>query len=146
MEAESPYEAVTESPESTSVCEYDAAIDVLEQALFSEQFQGFQQRYFDTHCDCFSDCEENKLCYMEIFQDYVNQVEEFIDEKLRQSIKAFDMNRFAMWLENHRQEVQGDLPEIVDCLTDFVCFKTAMLENKKSRHRECNLNVSSGRK
>lgn len=47
----------------------------------------------------FDESEENKIIYTEIFNEYTNSIEMYIESKLKQQIDNFDMNRFANELQ-----------------------------------------------
>lgn len=47
----------------------------------------------------FEDSEENKLEYMDIFREYQQEIEEYIEMYLRKCIENFDMNLFIQELE-----------------------------------------------
>lgn len=49
----------------------------------------------DKYCDVFEDTDENKLIYMEIFQEYTQIIEDYIEKKLNERMGSFDMDKFA---------------------------------------------------
>ena len=39
--------------------------------MLGEEFEVMQRNFLSEHCNVFVDCEENQLCYTDIFNDYV---------------------------------------------------------------------------
>lgn len=63
---------------------------------FSQEIlTSFMEKYWKE----FDESEENKIIYTEIFNEYTNSIENYIEEKLKQQIDNFDMNRFANELQ-----------------------------------------------
>lgn len=86
--------------------------------------------------------EENKLIYMEIFENYRILVESFIMQKVDElhqketniHDQIHDLERI---LANTRHpcplQEQGEVVELILSLTDFLVFKELMLDHKTSR-------------
>lgn len=65
----------------------------------TEEFQDEQNQFLDKYWKEFDDEEENKLVYMEIFQEYQLKIENFIENYLRRTINGFYMTKFISDLE-----------------------------------------------
>lgn len=53
-----------------------------------------QTKFFDKHCMLFTNEEENKIFYMDIFNEYTKLIEEFILTNLNQRQPNIDINSF----------------------------------------------------
>lgn len=53
-----------------------------------------QFNFFEKNCMLFSNEDENKMCYMEIFNEYTKLIEEFIVGNLSIMSHTIDMNSF----------------------------------------------------
>eukprot|EP00826_Nyctotherus_ovalis_P060746 TRINITY_DN8556_c0_g1_i3.p2 TRINITY_DN8556_c0_g1~~TRINITY_DN8556_c0_g1_i3.p2 ORF type:complete len:135 (+),score=50.85 TRINITY_DN8556_c0_g1_i3:138-542(+) len=89
-----------------------------------------QQKFFDSHCGEFEDTEENKLAYTEIFREYKESIERFIEEKLEEVVKGFKMGEFLKLLEKRVGQVDDHLADTLLSFTDFMIFKQLILEHK----------------
>ncbi|CAI9574463.1 unnamed protein product [Staurois parvus] len=74
--------------------------------------------------------KENKLTYTPIFNEYICLVEKFIEEQLLKRIPTFNMSAFISTLQSHRQEMAGDIFDILLTFTDFLAFKEMFLDYK----------------
>lgn len=53
-----------------------------------------QNEFLDKHFELFTEDEENKICYMEIFNEYTAIIEKFIMDHLKTSVCDDEMNQF----------------------------------------------------
>lgn len=53
-----------------------------------------QTNFLDKNCMQFTNEEENKICYMDVFNEYTKLIEEFILENLNKKAPNIDMNTF----------------------------------------------------
>ncbi|KAI8899334.1 ADP-ribosylation factor-like 2-binding protein, partial [Globomyces pollinis-pini] len=110
---------------------FDRIIGELEDILMDEDFLDYQRDYFGKHCSLFANDEENKLEYMNIFEEYTNHVEAYIANKLKSRIEDFSMMEFMQILsERNPEELEGDVFELLESLGDFAVFKDIMLSYK----------------
>ena len=77
----------------------------------------------DENCHHFDPGEENKLIYTTGFEEYTNAIERLIEGELERRIAGFSMEAFLDELAGRREELDGDVFEMLFTLTDFVAFK-----------------------
>lgn len=118
-----------DSDEST----IDEALAALEDIVFSTEFSELQDEFLERHCHKFEDNEENHLFYTEIFNEYGKLLDEYLSGRIKEKLPSFNLATFASWLLTHEDEIAGDIVELVHSTTDFLHFKSLMLEYKK-RH------------
>lgn len=74
---------------------FDQVIGHIEDVVLSEQFQALHEHFLEKYWSHFEDTEENKLEYMDIFEEYTNTFETFFIEELNERMDNFDMEKFA---------------------------------------------------
>ncbi|CAL8070461.1 unnamed protein product [Calicophoron daubneyi] len=129
-----PYEGeelLAGSHEPVSV--FDEVIGYLEDIMMSDEFQETQEKFIDENCYAFEDSDENKLCYTEIHQKYVDVVERLIERQLSERMPEFSMAAFMQNLTAHRDELDGEVFDMLYTFTDFLAFKEMMLDHKKAK-------------
>lgn len=85
--------------------QFDEIIGCIEDIVIEQQFQDLQESFLEKHYHHFEiGTEENKLIYMEIFQDYTKAVEEFIEKELEQRIENFNMKDFIKGKQKFKQK------------------------------------------
>ena len=77
----------------------------------------------EEHCHHFEPGEENKLIYTTVFEEYTEAIERLIEGELERRITGFDMGAFLEELAGRREELDGDVFEMLFTLTDFAAFK-----------------------
>lgn len=89
-----------------------------------------------TYYHKFDECEENKIEYTEIFNQYTTAIEGYIVENLEKRMSNFDMERFSEELSRRKTQLDGEIFELLFSLTDFLAFKELILDYKlyKERH------------
>ncbi|KAF6215631.1 hypothetical protein GE061_010387 [Apolygus lucorum] len=112
---------------------FDVIVGQLEDILIDKHFQKLQRDFLDKYCLEFDDTEENKLSYMEIFEEYVRTIERSIEERLKMSIPNFNMERFQMELVDNKDSLDGEVFEMLYTLSDFMAFKSLMLDYKAEK-------------
>uniref|UniRef100_A0A8D0KSF1 ADP-ribosylation factor-like protein 2-binding protein n=1 Tax=Strix occidentalis caurina TaxID=311401 RepID=A0A8D0KSF1_STROC len=117
---------------SPSDAEFDAVVGYLEDIIMNDDFQLIQRTFMEKHYQEFDDSEENKLVYTSIFNEYISLVEKYIEEKLRDRIPGFNMTAFTMSLQ-HKDEMTGDIFDMLLTFTDFLAFKEMFLDYKAVR-------------
>ncbi|XP_071613356.1 ADP-ribosylation factor-like protein 2-binding protein isoform X2 [Heliangelus exortis] len=96
-------------------------------------FQLIQRTFMEKHYQEFEDSEENKLIYTSIFNEYISLVEKYIEDKLLARIPGFNMTAFTMSLQQHKDEMTGDLFDILLTFTDFLAFKRMFLDYRAEK-------------
>ena len=89
----------------------------------SLEFQDSQSEFFTKHQDTFTDDEENKLEYQEIYESYLRIVDEA------------DITEFYTGFKEKFKSYEGIHKVTVDTLfgfVDFLKFKESVLETKKA--------------
>ncbi|KAM9302441.1 ADP-ribosylation factor-like protein 2-binding protein [Gastrophryne carolinensis] len=136
-------ESFTLSVSSPKDAEFDCVVGHLEDIIMEDEFQILQRNFLEKYYKEFEDTEENKLTYTPIFNEYICLVEKFIEEQLIQRIPAFSMSTFISSLQSHRQEMAGDIFDILLTFTDFLAFKEMFLDYKAEKEGR-GLDLSSG--
>ncbi|XP_054567177.1 ADP-ribosylation factor-like protein 2-binding protein isoform X2 [Eptesicus fuscus] len=131
------------SSSSTSDAEFDAVVGYLEDIIMDDEFQLLQRNFMDKYYQEFEDTEENKLIYTPIFNEYISLVEKYIEEQLLERIPGFNMAAFTTTLQHHRDEVAGDIFDMLLTFTDFLAFKEMFLDYRAEKEGR-GLDLSSG--
>ncbi|XP_012265492.1 ADP-ribosylation factor-like protein 2-binding protein isoform X2 [Athalia rosae] len=109
---------------------FDRIIGHIEDLLMESEFQEIQQKFLDNYWHIFSPEEENKLIYTEIFNQYNQEVENYIVKQLKKSVPNFSIATFLDQLNERRPELDGEVFEVLATLTDFLAFKEMLLDYK----------------
>ncbi|XP_065423018.1 ADP-ribosylation factor-like protein 2-binding protein isoform X1 [Chrysemys picta bellii] len=128
---------------SPSDAEFDAVVGYLEDIIMDDDFQLIQRSFMDKHYREFEDTEENKLIYTSIFNEYICLVEKYIEEKLLDRIPGFNMAAFTVSLQQHKDEMAGDIFDMLLTFTDFLAFKEMFLDYRAEKEGR-GLDLSSG--
>ncbi|KAJ8961180.1 hypothetical protein NQ318_008861 [Aromia moschata] len=105
-------------------------IGCIEGIIIDEEFINLRNKFMDKYWREFDTDEENKLVYMDIFKNYITTVEAFIEERLSKCIRGFDMDVFEFELEKRKNELDGEIFEILTTFSDFRAFKSMFLDYK----------------
>ncbi|KAH0500413.1 ADP-ribosylation factor-like protein 2-binding protein [Microtus ochrogaster] len=127
---------------SASDAEFDAVVGCFEDIIMEDEFQLLQRNFMDKYCQEFEDTEENKLTYTPIFNEYISLVEKYIEEQLLERISGFNMAAFTTTLQNHKDEVAGDIFDMLLTFTAFLAFKMFLYYRAEKEGR--GLDLSSG--
>ncbi|XP_055683104.1 ADP-ribosylation factor-like protein 2-binding protein [Lutzomyia longipalpis] len=119
---------MSSSPESEDY--FDTVIGHIEDFVISDEFKKLVQNFMQSHYREFDRCEENKIEYMEIFNQYTVAIEGYIVENLVRRMPNFDMERFTEELCRRRTQLDGEIFELLFSLTDFLAFKELILDYK----------------
>ncbi|KAJ3153239.1 ADP-ribosylation factor-like protein 2-binding protein [Geranomyces variabilis] len=112
---------------------FDAVVGELEDVLMDPYFVDLHDTYLADHCAQFSDDEENKLVYTEIFQEYVKLIEKYIDQRLKARLEWFSMSTFLQMIKTRKDSLEGDVFDVLSSLADFDAFKELMLSYKQEQ-------------
>ncbi|XP_040489286.1 ADP-ribosylation factor-like protein 2-binding protein isoform X2 [Ursus maritimus] len=122
---------------SASDAEFDAVVGYLEDIIMDDEFQLLQRNFMDKYYQEFEDTEENKLTYTPIFNEYISLVEKYIEEQLLERIPGFNMAAFTTTLQHHKDEVAGDIFDMLLTFTDFLAFKEMFLDYRAEPASSC---------
>ncbi|XP_065366132.1 ADP-ribosylation factor-like protein 2-binding protein [Calliphora vicina] len=135
----------------TSVNEYfDQVIGHIEDIVLSEKFQDLHEQFLERYWSKFEDNEENKLEYMEVFEEYTTTFETFFMEELNRCMDNFDMEKFAEELNLHESSpnamgfVDSEIFELLYSFSNFQIFKNLMLDyrsKKEGRVQHLDFNI-----
>lgn len=128
---------------SASDAEFDAVVGYLEDIIMDDEFQLLQRNFMDKYYQEFEDTEENKLTYTPIFNEYISLVEKYIEEQLLERIPGFNMAAFTTTLQHHKDEVAGDIFDMLLTFTDFLAFKEMFLDYRAEKEGR-GVDLSSG--
>ncbi|XP_020821140.1 ADP-ribosylation factor-like protein 2-binding protein isoform X1 [Phascolarctos cinereus] len=128
---------------SASDAEFDAVVGCIEDIIMDGEFQLLQRNFMEKYYQEFEDTEENKLIYTPIFNEYVSLVEKYIEEQLLERIPGFNMATFTTTLQQHKDEVAGDIFDMLLTFTDFLAFKEMFLDYRAEKEGR-SLDLSSG--
>ncbi|KAL9839716.1 LOW QUALITY PROTEIN: ADP-ribosylation factor-like protein 2-binding protein [Geothlypis trichas] len=115
---------------STTSDEFDAVVGYLEDIIMDDDFQLIQRNFLEKHYQV-DDSEENKLIYTDIFNEYISLVEKYIEEKLL-DLRGLIWVAFTVSLQ-HKDEMPGDIFDLLLTFTDFLAFKEMFLEYRAEK-------------
>ncbi|XP_014207503.1 heme oxygenase 1 [Copidosoma floridanum] len=107
---------------------FDRIIGHIEDLLIEDEFQSIQKYYLNKYWNIFEPVEENKLIYMEIFNEYNKDIESYLDRNLKKIVPNFSMDYFINELQKRRSELEGEVFEVLSSFTDFLAFKELILD------------------
>ncbi|KAG7333248.1 hypothetical protein KOW79_003383 [Hemibagrus wyckioides] len=133
--------AVSKSSEADTL--FDTVIGNIEDIIMDDDFQNLQRSFMEKYYLEFDDTEENKLIYTSIFNDYIELLEKYLEQQLMERIPGFNMNDFNHSLKQHKEEVSGDIFDMLLTFTDFMAFKEMFLDYRAEREGR-GLDLSAG--
>lgn len=133
--------AVSRSSDAEAL--FDTVIGNIEDIIMEEDFQNLQQSFMEKYYLEFDDSEENKLIYTPIFNEYVDLLEKHLEHQLMERIPGFNMNDFIHSLKQHKDEVSGDIFDMLLTFTDFMAFKEMFIDYRAEREGR-GLDLSTG--
>ncbi|XP_078400270.1 ADP-ribosylation factor-like protein 2-binding protein isoform X1 [Cetorhinus maximus] len=113
--------------------EFDTVIGHIEDIIMVEEFQQLQRNFMDKYYLEFENTEENKLIYTSIFQEYIDLLEKYIEQQLIERRPAFSMTTFITSLQQHKDEISGDIFDMLLTFTDFLAFKEMFLDYRMEK-------------
>lgn len=87
-----------------------------------DELQLLQRNSIDKYYQEFEDTKESKPTYTPIFNEYISLVEKYIEEQLLEQIPEFNMVACMTTLQHHKDEVTGDIFDILLTFIDFSGF------------------------
>mmetsp|Transcript_22040 Transcript_22040/g.26029 ORF Transcript_22040/g.26029 Transcript_22040/m.26029 type:complete len:184 (-) Transcript_22040:92-643(-) len=125
---------ITESGSSEDAL-FDDIVGALQNILLDESFVNLQTSFCERNCDEFDDTDENKLSYTGIFEEYCSVIEAFLEENVKREIKEFSLSSFGKLVASRKDEICGDVFDLLLSLGDFAEFKDLMLDHKRTKAR-----------
>ncbi|KAJ1444831.1 the ARF-like 2 binding protein BART-domain-containing protein [Pelagophyceae sp. CCMP2097] len=122
---------------------FDALVGALEEILLGDAFAELQTNFCAAHCDVFEDCDENKLEYTPLFTAYAAQTEAHLEAALAAALPGSSMSELMASLDGRRDEITGDVFDLLLGLSDFGEFKAMMIAFK--RGRTCRIELDGGK-
>ena len=95
-----------------------------------EKFQDIQDQFMNKNYKHFEDNDENKLIYTTVHNEYVKLIETYLDTELKRKVPKFSMDEFLKSLSSRREELEGEIFELLLSFDDFIEFKQHMLNFK----------------
>lgn len=112
---------------------FDTTVGHIEEIIMEDRFQTMQHDFKEKHYHHFTNDEENKLIYMDIFKEYVALIENHIQDELKKRIPGFSMEDFSKALEHRQDQIGEDILEMLLSFTDFLAFKQMFLDYKAAK-------------
>lgn len=110
---------------------FDEAVGALEDILVcDDEFRSIQEGFFDAHCDKFSEDEENRVEYTAIFEDYTTLMETTLERILSAKVSGFNMHEFEKQLINRKEDIAGEIFDLLLSFSDFQEFKSLIVAHK----------------
>lgn len=110
---------------------FDAMVGKLEEIIMDDEFNHQVNSFMRQYCTHFERGDEQKLEYMEIFQQHTKLVEDHIERGLSAALPNFQMETFLEMLEARQDEVSEDVMDLLLEMSDFELFKDSMLAYKE---------------
>ncbi|KAI8827024.1 the ARF-like 2 binding protein BART-domain-containing protein [Fimicolochytrium jonesii] len=127
-------EVVAKSSKCSSAdVQFDEVVGELEDMLMDPYFIELQETFMAENCDVFTDDEENKHVYTDLFHSYVKLIETFIEKRLKARLSWFSMSTFLMMMKSQKEALDGDVFDVLSSLAEFTAFKELMLSYKNER-------------
>ncbi|OQS05720.1 hypothetical protein THRCLA_02181 [Thraustotheca clavata] len=111
----------------------DEAMGVIQDVLIDPEFVELQNSFCEQHCEYFDDESENKLIYMDLFKEYTNLIENYLETRLKSAIDDFSMDELCSMIQEHEDEMTGDVIDVLMSCADFDEFKSLMLSFKSQQ-------------
>ncbi|XP_036317951.1 ADP-ribosylation factor-like protein 2-binding protein [Rhagoletis pomonella] len=131
---------------------FDDVIGHIEDIVLGEDFQTLHNNFLEKYWRCIENTDENKLEYMDIFQEYTNTFEAFLINELSSRMSDFNMDRFAEELEKNNAFddliSNGEIFELLHSFSSFETFKELLLDYRNTKegnmeHLESNILVTT---
>ncbi|XP_073832719.1 ADP-ribosylation factor-like protein 2-binding protein [Musca autumnalis] len=118
---------------------FDEVIGHIEDIVLCDEFHQMQEDFLEQHWHRFEATEENKLEYMDIFEEYSNKFENYIMQELQKRMENFDIGKFVEELSSY--DTHGDpygfgeseIFELLHSFSDFQTFKDLMLDYRSKK-------------
>lgn len=122
---------------------FDEAIGHLEDIIMEDEFQTLQNNFLEKYYHEFDDSEENKFIYTDIHQEYIQLIEKYLEDELSKRIFEFSMAEFTRLIMERKNELEGEIFEMLLTFSDFVAFKEMFLDFRAEKEGRT-VDLSSG--
>lgn len=95
--------------------------------MVDEDLESLRTGFLREHCHHFEATEENKLVYMQLFQQYQTLVESELESRLRAAVPGFNMSDFLEALGAREDLLDSDMFDLLLSFSEFSEFKELML-------------------
>ena len=95
--------------------------------MVDEELERLRTGFLREHCHHFEASEENKLIYMQLFQQYQGLVEGALVARLRAAVPGFSMPEFLKALGAREDLLDSDMFDLLLSFSEFSEFKELML-------------------
>ncbi|ESO88037.1 hypothetical protein LOTGIDRAFT_126924 [Lottia gigantea] len=112
---------------------FDLTIGHIEDIIMEDKFQTLQNNFLEKFYSEFDDTEENKFIYTDIHKDYINLIEKCLEEELSGRMPDFSMQEFTRQLAERKDDLEGEIFEMLLTFSDFVAFKDMFLDYKAAK-------------
>lgn len=96
-------------------------------------------QFLDKYCNEFEDKGENKLIYTDIFKQYTQLIETYLEKKLIERVPQYNINDFYKLLERRKKQIDDQLLDTLISFTDFQTFKEMILDYKARKNQKKDL-------
>eukprot|EP00759_Apiculatamorpha_spiralis_P007328 PhF_6_TR1434/c0_g1_i1/m.2533/K16742/ARL2BP, BART; ADP-ribosylation factor-like protein 2-binding protein len=125
-ETECVFATSTGTPEDAY---FDNIVGVIEELLMDDTFASLRDQFFRKHAIHFvTTTDENPHIYFDIHRQYIAEIESFVEKYITTKIPTFQMSTFLGLLQNRKEEVTGDIWDLLSAATNFLVFKESMIE------------------
>ncbi len=109
---------------------FDQIVGAIEEIIMEEKFQEAQDKFMNANYKHFEDSDENKLIYTTVHNEYISLIEKYLETQLKKKVANFCMDDFMKNLMSRREELEGEIFELLLSFEDFIEFKQMMLSFK----------------
>nr|XP_022340132.1 ADP-ribosylation factor-like protein 2-binding protein isoform X2 [Crassostrea virginica] len=143
MEFAFPEEDLAISSSNAIDTKFDEAVGHIEDIIMEDEFQTLQNDFMEKYYLEFEDTEENKFCYTDIHREYIELIEKYLEEELSKRIEDFSMGEFTKMIMERRNELEGEIFEMLLTFSDFMAFKEMFLDYRAEKEGR-NVDLSMG--
>lgn len=122
---------------------FDETIGHIEDIIMEEEFQILQNDFLEKYFMEFDDTEENKFIYTDIHREYIELVEKYLEDELTKRLPDFSMVEFTRQIMERRNELEGEIFEMLLTFSDFMAFKEMFLDYRADKEGR-SVDLSSG--
>ncbi len=127
-------ECIIESSGTLEEIKFDETVGALEDIVVcSDEFGSIQESFFDKHSAKFTDDDENRVEYTAIFEDYTMLMESTLERLLSAKVPDFNMHEFEKQLINRKEDIAGEIFDLLLSFSDFTEFKAQILAYKRAK-------------
>ncbi|XP_076449433.1 ADP-ribosylation factor-like protein 2-binding protein isoform X2 [Babylonia areolata] len=98
-----------------------------------EDFQRLQNSFLEKYYMDFEDTEENKFIYTDIHKEYIDLVEKFLVDEISKRVPEFSMDEFTQALIARKDELDGEIFDLLLTFSDFLAFKELILDYRADK-------------